>query len=407
MTFLPPSKANFRIRLHGGIYMPGRITPIEARLYGRGIFAFERTERPSIYSVQIEAISLQVVPFSMAFDIDGDGILESVEISEVDFSEFVDIENTSGSLNVDSNEFRIDWALQLSPRMIPLLSESTTMMVPDYGRFDPETGEFEIHRGVFSIGEGPLKGAIIRGSAHGCIGYNQIWLSIVIAGTNVSCFETLDDGGKRQKEVWACPGDTVALCWRTSPDKCNGVVHDRVEIEPRGDIIKLPENHILIAVPHDYTRNPIEYKATVMDAAGNRLATDTVQVHIYEGEWITFNAQPDTINMGWCIQIPPHSCSGKIVASGIQLLGNQQGCLPWKHFFVEHKANFSYPNPSLLGMQIDDYNDHSLVPPRPISGTWCLYSLDEKDAQGIVTANAPKPNDYHDPVCFRLRGACT
>jgi hypothetical protein len=272
-----------------------------------------------------------------------------------------------------------------------------------------QTGQFEIHRGMFRIQSGPIQNMLIAGTAEGCVGTNAIYLAITIAGAGDDCTSQLDQVLERQKEVWVCPGDAIVLCWSLKRNTCgDGDIHATVRIDPGGYTVPVgQDNKIMLHVPSDYLNNPIEYTATVRNPQDEVLATDSVKVYILEGQWITLNAQPDTNLMCWSIVIPSRCYSAHIVVDHIQLIGNQQACLAWDFFGVEHVASIPYPNnnPILYGT-LTDYTPQPIAPPTPILGTWRLFSLDKLDANGNVIAHAPMPNDYHKPVCFRLQGAC-
>lgn len=418
MTFRPLDRLPFRIRPSAGVYMPGRVLPTEARLYGEGVFLFESTDRPSAYNVRIEHISLRVIPFVMAFDIDNDGLLESIEITEADFTDLIDLENTVGEFDAESYQFRMNWAVRLSPTMIPFLSEPMTLTVADYGSLDPDTGEFEIHAGVFEIERGPLRGAVVRASASGCLPYTEIYLAVVISGEKSNCLARADYVPGRPKEVYACPGDTVDLCWILEYDTCYGTVYDRIEIEFENRTRSVPPTttQTTVTVPMQYMNNPIEIKASLFDTNGDLRAEDTVIVHVYERGWIPLKAQPG--NWGWSIEIEPDLCSKNIIVSSIQLLSSEPDCLPWQRFEVLHTPNYGYrplafrdpakvgpPEDPTLRTWISDLTEVPLAPPRPVTGKW-FFSAQDVMRDGHLEAKAPDPQDFHAPVCFRMRGYC-
>ena len=422
MTFQPLERSKFQIRLHGGIYMPERIVPTEVRMYGGGYFLFEPTEQNDVLSVKIEEISLRVIPFTFAFDIDGDGLLESFEIRELNLSEFVDLDATTGLLNVESGEFQLEWVFQVTPTMIPflneipLLNEPMTIHVPDRGYLDPETGEFEIHRGVFEIDAAPLRGMLIRGSGEGCVGGHTLELGVAMAGMSDPCSALFEPGVELNKKVWACPRDSIIFCWQSYGTTCNGSVPpDSVSIEP-GGLVGLPngrnpvDSKRIITVPDNYSSNPIEYEAKLLDSSGNVLARDKVEVHIYEDQWLTLSAQPDGIRRNWSVTIPPLTHSSSITVKEIQLIDNPSECLNWFLFMVEHTTDYTYPGVTKLwGTEFKEKSVvYKIAPSRPILGTWEFYGMNKKDKNDpkIILEHAPDPKDYKVPVCFRLRGTC-
>ncbi|MGE5621385.1 MAG: hypothetical protein ACM3U0_02295 [archaeon] len=404
-THFSDEKVKFRILLNAGLYMPGRIVPSEVRLYGDGHFIFKATEKPEVLNVRIADIYLHMLPAILELDLNHDGVLESMEIREVDLSKFVNYNSTSGKLNVETGEFQLDWVFDIGPETHPLLRETMSVVVQDRGVFDFRTGEFEIHRGMFRIDKFPLEGALIRGSAHGCAGMNAIYLAVAVAGTNFNCAASLDIKKPRQKEVWVCPRDHIELCWRTLRNTCDGDTHDRIRIDPGGIEIKLPNNNYLLEVPSNYASNPIKYTATVLDPSGKDLASDIISVNIYEGEWIYLNAQPDPVFNRWTLQIPPQSHSASIYIDTIQLIKNVRDCLAWDNFAVEHTSP-SYPGSSILATTLGNDSETKISPAQQIIGNWFFYGIDKLDGNGKVTEQAPHPNDYKSPICFRVRGSC-
>lgn len=408
-----PAELRFHVLPEFGIYMPGRRVPTEVRLYGETTFSFEATDRSDILSVRIRDLWLKVVPFNLAIDVDHDGLLESIEVGNIELGpgDF-DLNASKGTLDVKTGEFAIAWVFTLTPDKIPFFREVDAgpmrLSIPDRGWMDLTKGTFEIHRGVFELGMAPFKGALIRGSATGYTNNGWVMLGITIPGQGAQCPSL---GKDRQKSVTICEGDQVLLCWIAR----EGV--QEVEIEPGGHKHLSPQGpqaRLLETPQHPLpgVEPPVvEYTATT-SGGGFDPSSDTVTVKFYDGEWLDFEARPDGDNYRWYFEVSPHCFSAKILADEIQLVRGGR-CLDWNLFHVFHEYP-PYPAGPSGGIpnQYWETNTDSFDPiplgrgTVPVAGTWYFYPLDEKDASGNIIHQGPDPNDYKNPLCFRLRGHC-
>jgi hypothetical protein len=411
-----PAELRFHVLPEFGIYMPGRRVPTEVRLHGEITFSFEATDRSDILSVRIRDLWLNVVPFALAIDIDHDGLLESIEVGNIELGpgDF-DLDASKGTLDVTTGEFVIDWVFTLTPEKIPFLREADAgpmrLSIPDRGWMDLTKGTFEIHRGVFELGMEPFKGALIRGSATGYTNNGWVMLGITIPGQGAQCpsFE----GKDRQKEVTICEGDQVLLCWIAR----EGV--QEVEIQPGGHKHLSPQGpqarlldtpqHPLPGVDPPW----VEYTATT-SGGGFDPRSDTVLVKFYNGEPIKCEARPDGNNYRWYFEVSPHSFSANILVDTIELVKGGR-CLDWNlfHVFHEYPPYPAGPSGGIPNQQWQtDTNSWLPIPigrgSVPAAGTWYFYPLDvkDKDDPSIIITHGPDPKDYKNPLCFNLRGHC-
>lgn len=395
-----PVELKFQIRPSGALFIPGLTVPVEIALYGDVTFLFEETDRPEILSVGLQAVWWRLAPFIFPFDVDGDGLLEAIEVDGIQIGrEWLDLEACKGSLNRETGEFGIDWVFEITPKELPLLEqfggEPIRLTISDRGYMDLTDGSFEIHipGGVHEITEGPLAGVVVRGSATGfTVPTSSVKLGVVIAAPGIT-----NCGTPMQKLVTVCPGDQILLCWEASDDV------QTVDISPGGYVNHKPTSTKTLTPPAPAAgAKEIEYR--VRTIGGNSQAEDTVTVRFYQdNDWLEFEAPP--VGHRWHIEISPSSLSGTIVVEEIQLLRGGK-CLDWKKFSVEH----IFP-PFPVGptgkvsktVTIDGFQPESVGIPYIAAGDWDFYPMsDPQYGSGI----APDPKDIKDPVCFQLRGAC-
>jgi hypothetical protein len=390
----------------GAIYVPGRVVPTEVRGYGHIVFLLEPTDRPEVLSVRLRGVYWRFVPFVVPIDIDGDGRLECVEITNLEVNTaFFDLEASRGTLNLETGEFAFDWEYDIGVKALPLMeglgASRWRWTKHDRGYMDLDEGKFEMHCGVMTVDEGPLAGARFRGGGGGTIGEeggpppSTVSLKVMITVPGADC--------ERQgtEHVWICPGDQVTLCWTVSSDVT------KIRLQPgninlsasagSGTYVTTPAEPAPSAPPQ------IVYSVETVD--GNTPGKqDTVIVEFYRGGRVgPFQADPDGFK--WTVNVHPASYSGRIEVHEIQLL--QNGCLDWKNFFLEHTPA---PPPAGPGGG-PDYNN-SISGFNPISipqavrfraaGTWNFY------ADPDPPKSNPKPQkDEADPVCFIVtRGVC-
>ena len=93
-------------------------------IHGRGVWTllFEPTDDPNIASVKLVDAQVRFSPFNFIFDVDGDGLLEYIEVETIELSpKAFDLENSKGTLNLETGDFCIIVAHSLSPESLHIL----------------------------------------------------------------------------------------------------------------------------------------------------------------------------------------------------------------------------------------------------------------------------------------------
>lgn len=384
-----PTEIVFQFKPGATIYMPGQITPTVIRGYGHMTLSFSPTDKPELASIGLHDLVWRFPPFTIPIDIDRDGQLECIELSEIELNMNHLSENeTKGTLNLRTGEMEIVFQYVITPKQIPFLEklggQTIKFTVTDRGTMDLRKGSFEIHSGVMEIRDWPLTGALIKGGGTGEISGggpppSTISLNIIIQTPGVTgC------GDIKQKDVIICPGDQVVLCWNSSSDV------QSVELDPGN--VKLKSSGVYVARP----AGPADIIYRVQAIGGNTKAEDTVEVHFYQGEWLgMYQAHAD--GFGWIIEFPPASISGRLEVQEIQLV--QNGCLNWRKFLVEHTPTGA--NYVDFGRPIEGNKPVNLGASIRVAGKWTFTA--QLDAPHVTPI--PKVQESL-PVCFKLKGRC-
>ena len=379
-----PVTHSFRAALFAGVYMPGRSLPAEVRFEGDLCLRFDATENANLLAISVESLSLQVVPCLLPLPESFGG--SCVELRDVKITdEVVDLDASKGHLDLATGRSSMTWVLELEPARIPLMAQQGAkpfrIEFQDRGSFDARTGSYEMHHGMMEITEGPLAGALIRGSTSGEInsgGASTITLSVAVASAGAAC-ESL-----QQDEVWICPGDSVLLCWTASSDV------GTVDISPGGFTGLDPDSHQIVR-PMDVGDH--EYTATTV--GGYTTASDSVKVHVMSGrDAIPFSATPNAATNRWECYVSEHSHSARLVAEELEILSDPH-CLDWKRLTVEHLPHFG-------GFAVNGFGNYRLTFPAPVAGWWYFYAAPDP---GYGSGQTPYPEGA-GPICFRLRGHC-
>lgn len=396
-----PRELKFAFNPEGAIYLPEANVPIEVRGHGHIVFTFKPTRTPQVMAVGLKEVHWRFNPFAIPLDVDGDGQPEYIEINDLEvLTSFFDLRKSTGTLNLESGEFRMNWEYVISAKQFPMLERYGPIVLrftkQDCGRMNFDDWSFELHCGVLQVSEGLLAGARFRGGGTGEIYIYpsdlDLYIAVATPGTATCTLKT--------KQVIICPGEKVLLCWSASSDVT------QVDITPglKGQNISGTK---VVYPPTPSSTNPPEVNYRAVAVGGNNkllniaAAESSVTVVFYRGEWLgPFEATPDAEKVKWSYYLDPRTYAGSIEASEIRLV--TKGCLNWDAFFVEHipasppygpggSANYSASIQGTKEVQVKPFR---------AAGTWNFYS---EPSRGQAGPDAAKVSDR---VCFQFRGKC-
>lgn len=392
-----PAEVTYRMTLDPpiAVYPPGSHIPTMIRGDGSMTLAYDRTKEPGMLSVCVKDLDLRILPFGFPLDIDGDGHREHLELPALRIGpEFLDLEGSTGTLDLRSGNLDLDFAFEISAKDLPILErlelDEVRFTVQDRGVQDLRNGTFALHCGVLEFASGPLAGYVMRAGGTGEISTgppSTVDLKIgIVHSADTSCRD-IPDG---QDRVVICPGDRVLLCWRSSQDVAS------VDLAP-GVGTGLPATgELVVTPPAPGPGDPREVIYRITTNGGNDPGTeDTVTVVFYQGQMLgPYQAAPDRSTNSWSLNIPLSSISGRIEVQQIQLVGGA-GCLNWLRFFFEHQSPYS-------PFSIDYGADLStpIATPFRAAGTW--YFQARRDPPRAT----PDPRQTDQPVCFQFSGRC-
>lgn len=405
-----PIKWRFWGKTGASIYIPGRITPTVVRGYGHLTMRFESTDRPELLSIRVRDLCWRFAPFSIPLDVDRDGQYESIELHDMELNmNHINGEASRGTLNLQTGDMEIVFECVLSPEDTPFLKRqggrTVKFTVTDRGKMDLREGRFKIRSGVMRINEWPFEGALIKGGFDfdGEVERREIDLepepppstvemNVVIAARGVTACETKRGKQIKQKEVWICPGDEILLCWTSSFDV------DHVELDPDSRL-RAASDHYFVTPP--LQPDGVTYR--VRTIGGNTDASDNVEVHFYQGEWLgPYEAPPIEDEGEWIYEVPDTRFSSQIEVHAVQLVNG--GCVDWQNFFLQHFTPAGLQDGWGLiegvDLDLDGQWDPVEIPADSrfrAAGPWRWAPLGE---------GSPEPEDGGPPVRWKFRGRC-
>ncbi|MEN6435931.1 MAG: hypothetical protein ABFD58_08950 [Anaerolineaceae bacterium] len=191
---------------------------------GRGSWKIrlEPTEKEGIANLHFLGLWAQLDPGSVLhFDIDGDGFLETLDISGFRLSpDDLDLRKSGGEIDLRTGEVTMHLIMHLDLSFIPQFERRGKVLplvfdITEHGRFDLVNGKFYSHSAPFVVLEGPLAGLTVLN----CIDddppcYSTITLGISVLSGNPASYDI--PIGKAPKEVWICPGTPIMLLWAST-----------------------------------------------------------------------------------------------------------------------------------------------------------------------------------------------
>ena len=287
-------KRKFPMRATGTIFSEGVKTKIPMKGVGFWTLVFMPTRNPRILNISVKEINLKMLPFEL--------IGRKIESLNVSLHE-AQLEQSYGTLDVETHDININLAFVLTSEIIPVMSKlgfsELPIAITESGKMDIMTGEFETHAKQFNLSGGI--GALFGQS--GCKTSVSLYINAVYQG--------FDKPTKGIKEVWICPGDTVALFWESSDDvsKCS-IDHGIGTVNPNGQRNEQPKTNTT-------------YEIT---ASGDCENHDDVKVWVVEpGDIYTIIATPNVETGTWNCNIPQELCHPSIFITSITPVACNQG----------------------------------------------------------------------------------
>lgn len=416
-----PVRLSYSVVAEAAIYAPGAHTPSALRGSGYATYSFTATDEPHLLSVTIEDIRIEFLPFVLAIDIDGDGKVETIELTNLKFdTSFLDRKSCTGTLDLETGDFDLTVAVAITPGQVPLLAalgggQGVRLSAAERGRMNLRTLSYRLSVGVIDVTDGPLSGfRITNCSTEGTVGgpEPEPTINLYINANPKSVPFGLTPikpsmACSPLKSVVICPGDAVMLCWEAN---AAAVKHVTILPEPwPGAFAQLGPSGDNAVIPKAASASSgrVEYVATTVNYNSTKPAvSDSVSAIFYRGEWLgPFEAAPDPETNMWILDFP-HDAHGRAIAVAEVSLtpqGKSKPCLQHNDWFLRHWPALPPYGP---GGTTPDFSSGitlaaSLVIPaaqqfRAI-GRWGFKPMG---------ANPPDPRRGGPPVCFRLRGEC-
>lgn len=154
------------------------------------------------------------------YDIDGDGFLEALDMSQLTLSpDDLDLRRCGGEMNLLTGEVTMHLLLRVDPAQVPQLERRRippmVFEITEYGRFDLKTGKFFAKSAPFTVTEGPLAGLTVLNCVDDDPPCNSTMsLGISVLGGSPGNYDLPVD--KAPKEVWICPGTSILLLWAST-----------------------------------------------------------------------------------------------------------------------------------------------------------------------------------------------
>jgi len=372
------------------IYPPKGVEQLRPTIIeGRGVWTllFERAEKPNVASVKLVDAKVIFLPFSFTFDVDGDGLLEYIEVGSIELGpKDFDLEVSKGTLNLETGEFSIVVAHSITPESLPVLKKfdlgPLEFRFTERGSMNLETGEFFTEAGVISL---PPPFEAIRIRAGEC-GRSKVILYVNCIAPPVNK-SAVQDNPPENKEITICPGDPILLSWTSSEDVKS------CEIAPSIGPVNKDDNLEVRPGPNTETVYEIKTKGGCTDAR------DTVTVRIFDPRK-PLQFQASIQETKYSLYIHPESWSGSIRVQEVRIKRPEEEgyseCYDWPKFQVE-LWNPGEITP--ITFEIESAFSQIAGDP-PAAGRWDFYP---------IPTYPPNWNDVVErkpPLCFAIKGEC-
>lgn len=144
-----PTQRDFPAQTRLTLYPPGPLAqPVVIRGEGAWTLRFEPTGDPRVASVRLVDARIRLDPFTVDYDTDGDGRLETVRVTAIELgrNDF-DLEASRGTLNRETGEFSMTVAHVLTRDAVPILGQ---LGIPSLRFRYTERGYMDLARGTFT-----------------------------------------------------------------------------------------------------------------------------------------------------------------------------------------------------------------------------------------------------------------
>ncbi|GIK43818.1 MAG: hypothetical protein BroJett011_76510 [Chloroflexota bacterium] len=223
-----PLTRRFPMPFSGIVYpSPQASRGVTVRGQGHFTLTFEPTKDANIAQVRFEDFFAKLDPCRIPFDIDGDGMLECLELDRLQFGkEAVDLDKSGGEYNLENKHIRLELVFTIGQETLGGLGTKpglrSILPVPfelvEQGWLDLETGHYITHSSIYTIPSGPFAGLTLMGDWPPPQAYlvdpcPSLLLGVSIAEFTSRCSYIVPPPSMASKQIWICPSTPIVLTW--------------------------------------------------------------------------------------------------------------------------------------------------------------------------------------------------
>lgn len=334
-TELPelPFINKFPMYCEATIFYPAQLGGGSQTISGSGYFdlLFEATDLPNKATVLLKDCELTVPSFGAQLDVNGDGIPEVIETGEIVLRlEDFDAEASTGTIDLETGDIAMTFALSMRPEAIPLFQrfgiEPAPIHITERGKMDMRTGDFETHAGIFPLTFLMPDGSPVVFQVKG--GQTKCNKNAVYVNLSVNVNDPYNFGIRTGvKKVWICEGEGVRLIWDT------GVNVQRATLFP-GNINIKPTNLGKYPAPPGQRiikgiKTSTVFLMEVIGCTGTDEETtysDWVVVNVVRPGWDFHREAKRLKEWSWELNLLPDEYSPSIRVKHIKLQVHQGSC---------------------------------------------------------------------------------
>lgn len=329
-----PEKLTLPMPFNAFVY-PNAGTARGTRISGNGVVTlrFEPMGENEPLAVRFEDLDVTLHPCRIPFDLDGDGVLECLDIPAARFgAEMFDLAASHGRFDPETRALDLTVVVVLSARALGgITGEEVRFEIVEHGTLDLDSVRFDTRAAPFAITSGPLKGMTFV-NCTGTVGnvpcYAALAFGVVVANGSFPAGAT---AGQAPGKVWIAPNTPVRLLWEATGAS-------QVEIRPEIGRKPLVGSQMLpdvLAQLRPVTRDAVYHAATI---GGECIeAEQLVEIAVcVDGQELAQTA-PYNDPLGiWNAQLPAHTYDPNILIKEVMIDTHHGDAVQFLHWRLDH-----------------------------------------------------------------------